>query len=289
MFRRTLHKRAAPTVSIVIPAFNATSTIVETLESVFHRGFENCLALVIDDGSEDKTAELIKEFAATESNIRLIEAPHAGLSSARNLGLDYVDSEFLIFLDADDLIESEIVKKLVETAAAENLDILCFDTEPFSELGLFDEAFMAGRKTYYKRHLDSSVRTISGKKLLRQFVAANSYLPSACLYLVRTEFLREAKIRFINGLFFEDHPFTLEVLLRSKRARYINMVAHRRRMRPESITNAMGLEVQRSNLVSSLQATRRVANSFANPQTRGATKKILLRLERRIARLVGNP
>lgn len=89
-----------PRVSVVIPAFNAEALIAETLESVVASTFGDFEVLVIDDGSKDRTVEVASRFGG---KVRVVSQPNAGSSAARNRGADLTDSEFIAFLDSDDI------------------------------------------------------------------------------------------------------------------------------------------------------------------------------------------
>jgi glycosyltransferase involved in cell wall biosynthesis len=90
-----------PEISIIIPAYNAEKTIVETLASVQAQTFSDWEAIVIDDGSTDNTLNLLK--AQKDPRIRVFSCPNAGVAAARNRGLAEVTGDFVAFLDADDL------------------------------------------------------------------------------------------------------------------------------------------------------------------------------------------
>lgn len=92
-----------PTVSIVVPTYNRAHLIEETLASVAVQTFSDYEVLVIDDGSKDNTAEIMKRWCDKDSRIRYVQQPNGGVSSARNHGLRIAQGEFVAFLDSDDL------------------------------------------------------------------------------------------------------------------------------------------------------------------------------------------
>ena len=94
-------------VSIIIPAYNAGAFLAETLQSVLVQTCTDWEILVIDDGSTDHTAEVASSFA--DSRLRLIRQPNAGVSRSRNKGLELAGGEYLLFLDADDLLTPEFL------------------------------------------------------------------------------------------------------------------------------------------------------------------------------------
>ncbi|MGH7575700.1 MAG: glycosyltransferase family 2 protein, partial [Longimicrobiales bacterium] len=93
-------------VSIVIAAYNAAAMIQETLDAVLaqtHGGWE---AIVVDDGSTDHTRAIVEAAARAEPRIRLVSRPHGGGGAARNAGIAAARFDWLLFLDADDLIHA---------------------------------------------------------------------------------------------------------------------------------------------------------------------------------------
>lgn len=92
-----------PFASIVVPAFNATETLPETLQSLQAQTFRDFEIVVVDDGSTDDTAAMIDQFAATDPRIRLVQQANRGLAGARNSGIAAARGEVIGFCDADDL------------------------------------------------------------------------------------------------------------------------------------------------------------------------------------------
>lgn len=97
-----------PVVSIIIPAYNYAHYISETLDSALSARGVECEIIVVDDGSTDDTAAVLRSF---ENRIRYIYQENQGLSAARNTGIRESRGEFLVFLDADDLLRPEMVER----------------------------------------------------------------------------------------------------------------------------------------------------------------------------------
>jgi len=89
-----------PTVSVVIPAYNAERYIGETLESVLAQTYRDFEVVVVDDGSTDGTREIVRGYGEP---VRLVEQPNSGPAAARNRGVREARGEFIAFIDADDL------------------------------------------------------------------------------------------------------------------------------------------------------------------------------------------
>jgi glycosyltransferase involved in cell wall biosynthesis len=89
-----------PSISVVIPAFNAETTIAESLECVARQRFRAAEVIVVDDGSTDTTREVVARF---DPDVLVCALPNGGPSAARNHGLQLATGEIVAFLDADDL------------------------------------------------------------------------------------------------------------------------------------------------------------------------------------------
>jgi len=90
-----------PTISVIIPVFNGEITIKETIKSVLNQTFQNFEIIVINDGSQDKTLDIIESF--NYPTIKVFSYTNRGPAVSRNRGLDHASGEFITFLDADDL------------------------------------------------------------------------------------------------------------------------------------------------------------------------------------------
>jgi glycosyltransferase involved in cell wall biosynthesis len=89
-------------VSVIIPAYNAEKYLSETLESVLNQTFSDFELLIIDDGSTDRTAEIVSDYSRQDKRLKLVSQQNQGVSIARNRGIQLAQGEYLAFLDADD-------------------------------------------------------------------------------------------------------------------------------------------------------------------------------------------
>ncbi|MEM9291647.1 MAG: glycosyltransferase [Acidobacteriota bacterium] len=96
-------------ISVIIPAYNAEDTIAETLESVVSQSYENLEILIIDDGSTDRTAEIVRGFS--DPRLKLHSFENQGAPASRNRGIRLAKGEYITLLDADDLWRRDKVEK----------------------------------------------------------------------------------------------------------------------------------------------------------------------------------
>ncbi|MDG1277526.1 MAG: glycosyltransferase [Algoriphagus sp.] len=108
----------SPLVSVIIPCYNQAHFLSDCLHSLIRQTFPNWEAIIVNDGSNDHTEELAREFTRIDSRIQLISQGNQGLSGARNSGLKLAKGEFLLFLDADDWLESNCLQTFFETMEA---------------------------------------------------------------------------------------------------------------------------------------------------------------------------
>jgi Glycosyl transferase family 2/Dolichyl-phosphate-mannose-protein mannosyltransferase len=99
----TLAAGETPLVSVIVPVYNAEGFVGQTVESALRQTYRNLEIIIVDDGSTDRTHEVIQSFAATDSRIRVILQQNSGVARARNRGLAEARGEFIAPLDADDL------------------------------------------------------------------------------------------------------------------------------------------------------------------------------------------
>lgn len=111
-------------ISVVVPTYNCANYIAEALTSVLHQTLSPCEILVIDDGSTDNTAEVVAAF--NDSRIRYLKQENAGVSAARNYGLECASGNFIAFLDADDRWLPTMLERQYATLSKDPELVFCF-------------------------------------------------------------------------------------------------------------------------------------------------------------------
>lgn len=112
-------------ISIIIPTFNRGYLIKETLDSIINQNYKNWECIVVDDGSEDNTKEIISTYLKKDIRIKYLTRPNniiKGVSSCRNYGLKYAKGEYINFIDSDDIIDIDHLNFHAEIL--ENKDIM---------------------------------------------------------------------------------------------------------------------------------------------------------------------
>ena len=112
--RLLVFEKTSPLVSIIMPCFNAESLIEKALESILKQSYENWELLIIDDGSTDDTAKIIKKFSSENSKIKFYSnTNNCGVAYSRNIGLYFASGDFITFHDADDISHPQRIEYLL--------------------------------------------------------------------------------------------------------------------------------------------------------------------------------
>lgn len=110
-------------ISVVIPVYNAEDFIERTLLNLQNQTFPDYSLILVDDGSKDNTAQIIQKYAQKDNRIKYVYQENMGAGTARNNGFNFVDSEYVIWLDSDDEFETNMLARLYQRACSANADI----------------------------------------------------------------------------------------------------------------------------------------------------------------------
>ena len=115
-------------ISVIIPLYNASRFVEETLASIQSQTYTDWECIVVDDGSTDNSADLVKHIAQSDNRIHYIFQSNAGPSAARNHGLRLAQGEYIQFLDADDWFPSERFEKMLAAYAGVEENIILYSS-----------------------------------------------------------------------------------------------------------------------------------------------------------------
>ena len=111
-------------VSIIVPMYNSEKYIERCVKSLISQSYKNIEIVIVDDGSKDNSLQLIKDYANKDSRIKVYTQSNQGPSVARNTGLDNSTGKYIMFVDADDFIEHNMFKNLVDIIKVNRVDII---------------------------------------------------------------------------------------------------------------------------------------------------------------------
>lgn len=113
-------------ISVIVPTYNNEKTIRKCIDSIINQSYKNLEIIVINDGSTDNTREILKEY---KDKITVYEKSNEGVSSARNLGIEKCNTEYLLFVDADDYLEINAIEIMYNEIVETNSDIVMGNIE----------------------------------------------------------------------------------------------------------------------------------------------------------------
>ena len=137
-----------PLISIIIPVYNAESTIARTLDSLTNNAYDIEI-ICVNDGSKDESKAIIDQKISGDHRIRQIVQENGGASKARNTGISHAAGEYLMFCDADDEYDSQVLKYITEDIEEFKPDYIVFDRRTVYENGTGFDWFKKKEKTFW--------------------------------------------------------------------------------------------------------------------------------------------
>lgn len=122
-----------PKISVIIPIYKAERFINNCLDSVVAQTYDNWEAILVDDGSPDESGRICDKYAKMDSRFRVFHKPNGGVSSARNWGLDNAKGEWVLFVDADDILLPNAIELCVRHS--NDVEMVCCGLQPMQEDG----------------------------------------------------------------------------------------------------------------------------------------------------------
>jgi len=213
--RRNYYVSEPPKVSIIIPVYNSAKYLVKSLESAINQTLKDIEIICINDESGDSSLQILMEYWAKDDRITIIDMPHGGLSSARNVALNIANGEYILFLDDDDRIELNAAEELFLTAKKSNIDIIIFNRE-------YDYENEEIRQKFNRNSVNTDPTycyTIStGPQIYDLNRRKGPCYDTVWTNFYKLDFLNKHYIRFIPGIKHEDMPFAFKAMLSAERA-----------------------------------------------------------------------
>lgn len=200
-------------VSVILPVFNAERFLPQCLDSILRQTYQEWELIAVDDGSKDRSLEILKSYEKRDDRIHIISKKNEGVSIARNVALSQVRGEYIYFVDSDDIVMQDALSILIRTLESNNATFVKSDFLPINEHGkqLFINKKQGIRRRYEGKIIDSEM--FYSKILMDEFFLWT------CLF--RRDIIEKNKIRFIpHCRLMEDAAFIVEYLLHSSRNVY---------------------------------------------------------------------
>jgi CDP-glycerol glycerophosphotransferase (TagB/SpsB family)/glycosyltransferase involved in cell wall biosynthesis len=220
-------------LSVIVPAFNVEPYLTECLASLVAQSYRNLEIILVDDGSEDGSLSIAKDFARRDRRIRVLAVPHGGNGRARNFGVGHARGKYITFADADDVVAPGAYSRLVSTLAASGSDFA---------VGAYDR-YVDGRK----QPVRVSCRTHAVDRIGITVADFPEILDDVFLWnkvFTRT-FWNDSVGKIPEGVVYEDQETTARAYLRSASFDVLSDIVYSWRLRDDgsSLTQNKGSEL----------------------------------------------
>ena len=224
-------------LSIIIPVCNVEQYIGPCLESIYRQGLSDDVfeVIVVNDGSTDRSMDVIEDVKSRHHNISVIHQDNAGPSVSRNVGMEKATGEYVLFVDSDDLLMDHGLSVLLQKAIDTSAEMIVSDYVRMND----DE--ITTQSQYDAQFTDSLMVDKSG---LDYYVEDYDPAKGSFIWriLYKRSFLNENSIRLVPGVYYEDIPFLQECFLKARRVVGIHLLYYIYRIRKRSCTYSFTLK-----------------------------------------------
>lgn len=203
-------------ITVIVPVYNGESYINRCVDILLNQDYQNFEIIVVNDGSIDKTQEVLEKKYKGSSKVRVITTNNQGVSAARNIGIDAATGEYLLFVDSDDQLASNALQRLNEQLINCDSELLIFGFSVFGDSRRKND-------TYVLKKFENAFRN-DNKELIRSLLSTNNnILGYSWRAMYSTYFLKVNNIRFEKQLkISEDYLFLLRSMICSKNTMIIS-------------------------------------------------------------------
>ena len=180
-------------ISVIVPIYNAEKYIARCLDSILMQAKENLELILIDDGSTDRSEEIIKTYLGKyKSSIKYIKKSNDGVANTRNVGLEKATGDYIIFVDSDDYIDKNLFKNL-ELYMEQNIDIIKYkaiiETEEEETIG----------------QLEGPIFDVTtGEEAFSKLCFVDEMVDALWVYAYKRELITKNKLKFVKDADHED-------------------------------------------------------------------------------------
>lgn len=256
-----------PKLSIIVPIYGVEPYLRKCVDSLLAQDLssDEYEIILVDDGGTDGCPAICDSYAKAYENIRVIHRENGGLSAARNSGIEIARGEYLMFVDSDDYLESNVLRDLVEQMKRDQLDVLRYDYQ--------NVRFVEGRYEVFEpnktpRYIDKCSKIVDGETYLNTRMGYSCYV---AMYIIKRNLLfksRESRVKsqdclFMPGIHFEDIEWLPRMMLRAKHVNSTSKIVYNYVTREGSITQEGENKKKRERNVSDALTVIECLNSLA--------------------------
>ena len=222
-------------ISFIIPIYKVEQYLEQCVNSVLNQTYKDIEVILVDDGSPDNCPKMCDEFATIDNRIKVVHKPNGGLSDARNAGLRVAIGDYVIFMDSDDFwTDNKHLEQLISIVNKnQDCDFVGFNCSYYYP----DTNSYAQWVPYFS---NIQIPT-NGNDAMVALVGSGTFPMSACMKVIRRQFLIDNELFFEKGILAEDIPWFINVLEKCKKCMFTNQYIYAYRQNvSDSITNSGG-------------------------------------------------
>lgn len=229
-------------VSVIVPVYNTEKYIRKCVDSIINQTYSNLEIILVNDGSTDNSLSIINEYK--DSRITIINNSNNGVSYSRNTGIEASTGDYILFVDSDDYLDVQCVKRCVNAISNTDVDYVVFGSKhykPFSDT-------MIKEIKYNEKIIDCNID--------KGFALDIELSPWNKLY--RSDFINNNHLLFPLDNYFEDYIFTMDVVKNSNKIAYISDSLYCYTVEREG--NLSNNQLQKAEDI--IEASKRIAESY---------------------------
>ena len=260
-------------IDIIIPVYNTPEEdLLRCLNSLKNQTYQNFKVIIIDDGSNEITANILDNYCNSNNNFIVKHIPNGGVSNARNIGLELASNKYLTFVDADDEVEPNFLKESLELLESNNLDMIVggyqeLEGNTITRTRLCEE----GLHIYEGKDKDKYFDKLLSGKLCND----NKELKDAPTGRIYTRLYKRSSIKELfnkNIKISEDTLFVIDLMKHLNRIGVIDRIWYKYYQNPYSIVHQEFKEEQLNNLLAFLNEIYLRMLNESNPRIKNAYK-----------------
>lgn len=210
--------------SFIVPVYNTEKYLKKCLDSLVKQTLKDFEVIVVNDGSNDNSSEIIKKYQGKYSNVKVIEQKNQGLSIARNNGVKKALGEYIIFIDSDDYIELDLLKQVDKNI--DDIDVLRFQ--------IYEEDENYENKVKVE---ESPFEIMNGTKAMK-LLTNYKYVEPAWCYVYKKDYYIKNNFKFKKGVYHEDFGLIPYVVYKANKVKSISYAGYHYITRQGSIINS---------------------------------------------------
>lgn len=224
-------------ISIIVPIYNVEIYLQKCIESLINQTYKNIEIILIDDGSPDNCGIICDEYAQTDTRIKVIHKKNGGLSNSRNAGVEIATGDYILFVDADDYIETTTCEELIQVIEKYKADLIHFN---LNNIDIRTGKIINNEKFYnYGNTREIMYMTYQEAMLDNLFRKRIRYEPT--IKITKSEIAK--KIKFPEGMLAEDFAVFYQFLKEAKKIVYYDRCLYNYIHRDGSIMNEKSVKL----------------------------------------------